>query len=210
MTNSNKMWGGRFSQSSSDVMLEINSSIDFDKNLYKYDILGSIAHAKMLAKQEIITLEESQKIIFGLEQIKNEIESNNFEFKQELEDIHMNIESRLSEIIGDVAGKLHTARSRNDQVATDFKLYVKDVSKEIHTLLTNLQSILIKKAEENVKTIMPGFTHLQTAQPISFAHHLLAYFEMFERDRVRVEDAIDRLNQSPLGSAALAGTFLSY
>jgi len=200
------MWGGRFSQSSSDVMLEINSSIDFDKNLYKYDILGSIAHAKMLAKQEIITLEESQKIIFGLEQIKNEIESNNFEFKQELEDIHMNIESRLSEIIGDVAGKLHTARSRNDQVATDFKLYVKDVSKEIHTLLTNLQSILIKKAEENVKTIMPGFTHLQTAQPISFAHHLLAYFEMFERDRVRVEDAIDRLNQSPLGSAALAGT----
>ncbi len=206
MTNSNKMWGGRFSQSSSDVMLEINSSIDFDKNLYKYDILGSIAHAKMLAKQEIITLEESQKIIFGLEQIKNEIESNNFEFKQELEDIHMNIESRLSEIIGDVAGKLHTARSRNDQVATDFKLYVKDVSKEIHTLLTNLQSILIKKAEENVKTIMPGFTHLQTAQPISFAHHLLAYFEMFERDRVRVEDAIDRLNQSPLGSAALAGT----
>ena len=206
MTNSNKMWGGRFSQSSSDVMLEINSSIDFDKNLYKYDILGSIAHAKMLAKQEIITLEESQKIISGLEQIKNEIESNNFEFKQELEDIHMNIESRLSEIIGDVAGKLHTARSRNDQVATDFKLYVKDVSKEIHTLLTNLQSILIKKAEENVKTIMPGFTHLQTAQPISFAHHLLAYFEMFERDRVRVEDAIDRLNQSPLGSAALAGT----
>ena len=206
MTNSNKMWGGRFSQSSSDVMLEINSSIDFDKNLYKYDILGSIAHAKMLAKQEIITLEESQKIIFGLEQIKNEIESNNFEFKQELEDIHMNIESRLSEIIGDVAGKLHTARSRNDQVATDFKLYVKDVSKEIHTLLTNLQSILIKKAEENVKTIMPVFTHLQTAQPISFAHHLLAYFEMFERDRVRVEDAIDRLNQSPLGSAALAGT----
>ncbi|MFT5795674.1 MAG: argininosuccinate lyase, partial [Ulvibacter sp.] len=206
MTNSNKMWGGRFSQSSSDVMLEINSSIDFDKNLYKHDILGSIAHAKMLAKQEIITLEESQKIISGLEQIENEIESNNFEFKQELEDIHMNIESRLSEIIGDVAGKLHTARSRNDQVATDFKLYVKDVSKEIYTLLTNLQSILIKKAEENIKTIMPGFTHLQTAQPISFAHHLLAYFEMFERDRVRIEDAIDRLNQSPLGSAALAGT----
>lgn len=126
MNNSNKMWGGRFDQASSEIMLEINSSIDFDKNLYKYDIAGSIAHCKMLAKQKIITNEESQKIISGLKQIEEEIESDNFQFKQELEDIHMNIENRLSEIIGDVAGKLHTARSRNDQVATDFKLYVKD------------------------------------------------------------------------------------
>jgi argininosuccinate lyase len=204
--NSNKMWGSRFDSPSSDIMIEINSSIDFDKNLYQYDILGSIAHAKMLAKQKIITNEESKKIISGLEKIKIEIESGKFQFKQELEDIHMNIESRLSEIIGDVAGKLHTARSRNDQVATDFKLYVRDASKEIHSLLSNLQEILIKKAEDNIRTIMPGFTHLQTAQPISFAHHILAYFEMFERDRIRIEDAIDRLNQSPLGSVALAGT----
>lgn len=210
MTNSNnssnKMWGGRFEEASSDIMIEINSSIDFDKNLYQYDIFGSIAHCQMLAKQEIITLEESTKIISGLEQIKIEITSGKFEFKQELEDIHMNIESRLSEIIGDVAGKLHTARSRNDQVATDFKLYVKDAAKEIHSLLSNLQHILIEKSEDNIKTIMPGFTHLQTAQPISFAHHLLAYFEMFERDRIRIEDAIDRADYSPLGSAALAGT----
>jgi argininosuccinate lyase len=200
------MWGGRFDQASSEIMLEINSSIDFDKNLYKYDIAGSIAHCKMLAKQKIITNEESQKIISGLKQIEEEIESDNFQFKQELEDIHMNIENRLSEIIGDVAGKLHTARSRNDQVATDFKLYVKDASKQIYDLLSNLQKILIEKAQENIKTIMPGFTHLQTAQPISFAHHLLAYFEMFERDKSRIEDSINRLNQSPLGSAALAGT----
>ena len=204
MNNSNKMWGGRFDQASSEIMLEINSSIDFDKNLYKYDIAGSIAHCKMLAKQKIITNEESQKIISGLKQIEEEIESDNFQFKQELEDIHMNIENRLSEIIGDVAGKLHTARSRNDQVATDFKLYVKDASKQIYDLLSNLQKILIEKAQENIKTIMPGFTHLQTAQPISFAHHLLAYFEMFERDKSRIEDSINRLNQSPLGSAALA------
>jgi len=204
--NSNKMWGGRFESASCDVMLDINSSIDFDKNLYQYDILGSIAHCKMLAKQNIITLEESNKIIFGLEQIRDEIESGKFQFKQELEDIHMNIESRLSEIIGDISGKLHTARSRNDQVATDLKLYVKDASQEIHNLLTNLQRIIVLKAQENIKTIMPGFTHLQTAQPISFAHHLLAYFEMFERDRIRVEDAIDRANYSPLGSSALAGT----
>ena len=206
MNNSNKMWGGRFDQASSEIMLEINSSIDFDKNLYKYDIAGSIAHCKMLAKQKIITNEESQKIISGLKQIEEEIESDNFQFKQELEDIHMNIENRLSEIIGDVAGKLHTARSRNDQVATDFKLYVKDASKQIYDLLSNLQKILIEKAQENIKSIMPGFTHLQTAQPISFAHHLLAYFEMFERDKSRIEDSINRLNQSPLGSAALAGT----
>ncbi len=204
--NSNKMWGGRFEESSSCVMIEINSSVDFDKKLYKYDILGSIAHCKMLAKQNIITFEESKKITSGLEKINIEILSGKFKFKQELEDIHMNIESRLSELIGDVAGKLHTARSRNDQVATDFKLYVKDSSKEIHSLLSNLQQVLIDKSEDNIKTIMPGFTHLQTAQPISFAHHLLAYFEMFERDRIRIEDSIDRANYSPLGSAALAGT----
>lgn len=204
--SSNKMWGGRFDQAPSSIMQAINVSIHFDKTLYKQDIRGSIAHATMLATCGIINKDESKKIIAGLKQIEQEINQGKFEFKEEFEDIHLNIESRLKEIIGDPAGKLHTARSRNDQVATDFKLYIRDSYDEIDSLLKNLQKNLLKKAEENITTIMPGFTHLQTAQPISFAHHLLCYFEMIKRDRSRIIDSRKRLNECPLGSAALAGT----
>ena len=203
---SNQMWGGRFDSKPSDIMQKINQSIDFDKKLYKQDIAGSIAHATMIGDVGIITKVEAKKIISGLKQILSEIDSGKFKFREDLEDIHMNIENRLSEIIGDVAGKLHTARSRNDQVATDFKLYIRDAIDAIDLLLKNLQINLIKKAEANINTIMPGFTHLQTAQPISFAHHLMAYFEMINRDRSRLNDARKRLNEMPLGSAALAGT----
>ena len=203
---SNQMWGGRFDSKPSDIMQKINQSIDFDKKLYKQDIAGSVAHATMIGDVGIITKVEAKKIISGLKQILSEIDLGKFKFRGDLEDIHMNIENRLSEIIGDVAGKLHTARSRNDQVATDFKLYIRDAIDTIDLLLKNLQINLIKKAEVNINTIMPGFTHLQTAQPISFAHHLMAYFEMINRDRSRLSDARKRLNEMPLGSAALAGT----
>lgn len=202
----NQMWGGRFSVSPSEIMQEINQSIAFDQELYRQDIKGSIAHATMLASIGLLTKAESAEIIKGLEQIQEEIESGQFVFKKELEDIHMNIESRLSEIIGATAGKLHTARSRNDQVATDFKLYVRDACDAINSLLFDLQKNLLKKAETNITTIMPGFTHLQTAQPISFAHHLMAYFEMIKRDQSRIQDCRKRLNECPLGSSALAGT----
>ncbi|MCE3255528.1 MAG: argH [Rickettsiaceae bacterium] len=202
----NQMWGGRFSNAPSEVMQAINCSISFDKQLYRQDIRASIAHCQMLAKVNILQKSEAEKIISGLKQIEKEIEEGKFKFKNELEDIHLNIEGRLAEIIGDVAGKLHTARSRNDQVATDFKLYVRDATDEIEKLLKNLQKTILKKAEENVETIMPGFTHLQTAQPISFAHHLMAYFEMIKRDVSRFNDSKKRLAESPLGSAALAGT----
>ena len=205
-TLTNQMWGGRFDNSPSEVMQAINVSIGFDQQLYRQDIQGSIAHATMLAKVGILKNDEAKKIIAGLKQIKKEIDEGKFKFRDELEDIHLNIEGRLTEIIGDVAGKLHTARSRNDQVATDFKLYVRDATDEILKLLKNLQQNIIKKAEENINTIMPGFTHLQTAQPISFAHHLLAYFEMIKRDISRFENSKTRLNECPLGSAALAGT----
>ena len=203
---SNQMWGGRFESKPSDIMQKINQSIDFDKKLYKQDIVGSIAHATMIGEVGIITKDEAKKIINGLKEILSEIDSGKFKFRGDLEDIHMNIENRLSEIIGEVAGKLHTARSRNDQVATDFKLYIRDAIDSIDSLLKNLQLNLVKKAEDNINTIMPGFTHLQTAQPISFAHHLMAYFEMINRDRSRLLDARKRLNEMPLGSAALAGT----
>lgn len=209
MTNikkSNQMWGGRFSGAPSEVMQAINVSIGFDKNLYRQDIAGSIAHATMLGEVGILSEGEAKKIIHGLKQIETEIENGQFEFKDELEDIHLNIEGRLAEIIGDTAGKLHTARSRNDQVATDFKLYIRDNIDEINNLLKNLQKTIVHKAEENIDVIMPGFTHLQTAQPISFAHHLMCYFEMIKRDISRFEDARKRLNECPLGSAALAGT----
>jgi len=200
------MWGGRFNSKPSDIMQEINQSISFDKKLYAQDIFGSIAHATMLGEVGILQKSEVEQIISGLKQIIQEIESEKFVFKKELEDIHMNVENRLKEIIGDVAGKLHTARSRNDQVATDFKLYVRDACDEIDILLKDLQKNLLQKAEENLQTIMPGFTHLQTAQPISFAHHLMAYFEMIKRDRSRLSDCRKRLNECPLGSCALAGT----
>ncbi len=205
-TLANQMWGGRFDNAPSEVMQAINVSIGFDKNLYKQDIAGSVAHATMLAEVGILKREEAKKIITSLKQIEQEIASGKFVFKDEFEDIHLNIEARLAEIIGDVAGKLHTARSRNDQVATDFKLYVRDAIDEIDELLKNLQKTILKKAEENLETIMPGFTHLQTAQPISFAHHLMAYFEMIKRDISRFADSRKRLNECPLGSAALAGT----
>ncbi len=200
------IWGGRFSEKPSDLMQEINESISFDYKLYKQDITGSKAHANMLCKIGILNKEELEKIEKGLDQIKDEIESGKFEFKIELEDIHMNIESRLKEIIGDVAGKLHTARSRNDQVATDLKLFVRDEIDEALQLLQDLQDNIIFKAKENIDVIMPGFTHLQVAQPVLFSHHLLAYFEMFKRDISRLQDCRKRLNECPLGSAALAGT----
>jgi argininosuccinate lyase len=204
--SSNQMWGGRFESKPSNLMQEINQSITFDKKLYKQDIHGSKAHAKMLAKVGIISEAESKKIISGLENILKEIESGKFNFKIELEDIHMNIESRLKEIIGDVAGKLHTARSRNDQVAVDFRLFVRDEVDEVIQLISALQKNLLKKSEENLGVIMPGFTHLQIAQPVLFSHHLLAYFEMFKRDISRLQDLRKRMNECPLGACALAGT----
>ena len=204
--SSNKMWGGRFDAKPSDLMQEINQSITFDKKLYKQDIQGSTAHAKMLAQVGVLTKSESEKIISGLKKVEKEIAEDEFNFKIELEDIHMNIESRLREIIGDVAGKLHTARSRNDQVATDFRLFVRDEIDEVLKLISDLQKNLVKKAEENFGVILPGFTHLQVAQPVLFSHHLLAYFEMFKRDSSRLHDLRARMNECPLGACALAGT----
>lgn len=204
--SANKMWGGRFETKPSDLMQEINQSITFDQKLYKQDIKGSKAHAKMLAAVGIISAEESNQIISGLSQIEEEIESGKFNFKIELEDIHMNIESRLKEIIGDVAGKLHTARSRNDQVALDFRLFVREKIDAISELILDLQKALVKKAEENIHAIMSGFTHLQVAQPVLFSHHLMAYFEMFKRDLSRLNDLQNRVDECPLGASALAGT----
>ncbi len=204
--NSNQMWGGRFSEKPSQAMEEINQSITFDYKLYKQDISGSIAHAKMLADTNIITQDESQQIISGLKQIEAEIDSGNFQFKKSLEDIHMNIESRLTEIIGDVAGKLHTARSRNDQVATDLKLYVRQQIDHIISLTLELNQQFVNQAEKNIDCIIPGYTHLQTAQPVLFSHHLMAYFQMFKRDITRLEDLLNRSDECPLGSCALGGT----
>jgi argininosuccinate lyase len=204
--SANVMWGGRFENKPSNLMQEINQSINFDKKLYKHDIKASIAHARMLCVTSIITKDETKKIILGLEKIEKEIELEKFNFKIELEDIHMNIESRLKEIIGDVAGKLHTARSRNDQVAVDFRLFVRDEVDEITKLIADLEKNLLKRAEENLHVIMPGFTHLQIAQPVLFSHHLLAYFEMFKRDISRLQDLRTRMNECPLGACALAGT----
>jgi len=187
-------------------MEHINASIDFDKILYAQDIAGSKAHAAMLVAQGILTVEDGKSIQDGLSQIQSEIESGSFAFQTALEDIHMNIETRLRELIGDAAGRLHTARSRNDQVATDFKLWVRDALDRIDAALHGLQRALLAQAETHTETIMPGFTHLQTAQPVTFGHHLLAYVEMLSRDAGRVRDARVRLNECPLGSAALAGT----
>jgi len=204
--SANKMWGGRFETSPAEMMLEINQSITFDKKLYKQDIQGSIAHAEMLSAVKIISRPEAKKIIDGLQKIEKEINSKKFIFKKELEDIHMNIESRLKEIIGDVAGKLHTARSRNDQVATDFRLFIRDEVDAIRELLISLEKNFVIKAEKNIDVIMPGFTHLQVAQPVLFSHHLLAYFEMFKRDISRLDDLRSRMNECPLGACAMAGT----
>jgi argininosuccinate lyase len=187
-------------------MEEINTSIDFDRHLFREDILASKAHAAMLAKQGIITAEDAGKIAQGLDQILSEIEAGKFDFKRALEDIHMNVESRLSELIGAAAGRLHTARSRNDQVATDFKLWVRSAIDDADAALAGFQRALAEKALAHADTVMPGLTHLQTAQPVTFGHHLLAYVEMAARDRGRFADARKRLNESPLGAAALAGT----
>jgi argininosuccinate lyase len=187
-------------------MEEINASIGFDKKLYAQDIAGSIAHATMLAAQKIITDADRDQIIAGLNQIKGEIESGQFVFSRKLEDIHMNVESRLAERIGPAAGRLHTGRSRNDQVAVDFRLWVKAELIKTDALMTGLIKAFLDKAEAHADTVMPGFTHLQTAQPVTFGHHCMAYVEMIGRDRSRVRDAIARLDESPLGAAALAGT----
>ncbi len=203
---SNPMWGGHYAQGPAEAFAAINPSIDVDQRLYAQDIAGSIAHATMLAAQKIITKQEAAAIVTGLKQVQKEIESGKLKFSVALEDIHMNIESRLKEIIGAPAGKLHTGRSRNDQVATDLRLYARDAAQHLDVALQALQTALIAKAEKNITIYLPGFTHLQPAQPISFAHHLLAYVEMFGRDRARLEDAKIRLNESPLGAAALAGT----
>ena len=202
----NTMWGGRFAASPSEIMEEINASIDFDKRLWRHDIEASKAHVAMLAATGIVSSSEANKIAKGLDQILAEIEAGDFKFTRALEDIHLNVEDRLRGLIGPVAGKLHTARSRNDQVATDFKLYVRDEIATIGGGLAALQHALAQTALENAGAVMPGFTHLQTAQPITFGHHCLAYVEMFARDRGRFEDAAKRLNECPLGSAALAGT----
>jgi len=203
---SNKMWGGRFATGPDAIMEEINASIGFDQRLFRQDIAGSIAHATMLAETGILTQEDRDAIIAGLNEVLAEIEGGSFTFSRALEDIHMNVESRLREKIGDAAGRLHTARSRNDQVATDFKLYVRDTIDTLVIQVTTLQLALVNKAEEEAETIMPGFTHLQSAQPVTLGHHLLAYVEMLGRDAGRLLDARKRLNESPLGSAALAGT----
>src|SRR6202795_4452976 len=203
---SNKMWGGRFTERPDAIMEEINVSIDVDRHLYAQDIAASKAHAAMLAAQGIITKNDAKNIADGLDTILSEIGKGSFDFKRALEDIHMNVESRLGELIGPAAGRLHTARSRNDQVATDFRLYVRDTIDELDAALAAFQRALVYRALEHAGTVMPGFTHLQTAQPVTFGHHLLAYVEMAARDRGRFADARKRLNESPLGAAALAGT----
>jgi argininosuccinate lyase len=203
---SNKMWGGRFDLSPADLMTEINASIGFDKAMAPQDIRGSKAHADMLAATGIITKADAREIVKGLDQIAGEIAAGKFRFSEKLEDIHMNVEARLAELIGPAAGRLHTARSRNDQVALDFRMYVRDAIDGFDVALGQLIRALAEKAEAHADVIMPGFTHLQPAQPVTFGHHLLAYVEMFARDRGRFADARKRLNISPLGAAALAGT----
>ena len=201
-----KLWGGRFTQPTDKFVEEFTASIQFDKRLYHQDIRGSIAHARMLGKQGIIPMEDVERIIHGLQQILQQIEDGEFEFSIALEDIHMNIESRLSAKIGEAGKRLHTGRSRNDQVALDIRLYLRDEIVEVVTYLDLLIDALLDQAEANLDVIMPGFTHLQTAQPILFSHHLMAYVEMFKRDKGRMEDCLKRVNCMPLGSGALAGT----
>ncbi|WP_119678910.1 argininosuccinate lyase [Indioceanicola profundi] len=203
---SNELWGGRFARGPAEIMEKINASIGFDRKLWAQDIAGSKAHAAMLAVQGIITEADRDAILSGLDQVAAEIAEGRFQFSTALEDIHMNVEARLKELIGEPAGRLHTARSRNDQVATDFRLWVRDALDRLEAGLKELQAALIDRAEEYAGTVMPGFTHLQVAQPVTFGHHLLAYVEMFGRDRGRARDARARMNESPLGSAALAGT----
>jgi argininosuccinate lyase len=201
-----EMWGGRFRGRPSELMAEINASIRFDKRLWREDIAGSRAHAAMLRDQGIIPAGDAQAILNGLDAIAAEFERDGVPENVALEDIHMTVEHRLGEMIGEAAGRLHTARSRNDQVATDFRLWVRTACDEAADAIRDLQRALVTRAEEQVETIMPGFTHLQVAQPVTLGHHLMAYHEMLQRDVSRVSDARARLNECPLGSAALAGT----
>jgi argininosuccinate lyase len=200
------LWGGHFERGPAPLMEQINASIGFDKRLYAHDIAGSKAHARMLAEVGLLSAAERDAIVAGLEQIEREIEADRFPFSAALEDIHMNVEARLTELIGEPGQKLHTARSRNDQVATDFRLWVRTAIDRSDGLLRELQAALLARAEEHADAVMPGFTHLQAAQPVTLGHHLLAYVEMFGRDRGRFADARARLNECPLGAAALAGT----
>jgi argininosuccinate lyase len=202
----NKMWGGRFEGGPASIMEVITPSIDFDKRMAVQDIAGSRAHARMLALQQIISQFDADAILRGLDAIEKEIAAGTFTFSRQLEDIHLNIESRLKELIGDAAGRLHTARSRNDQVVTDFRLWTREACARAEAGLQGLQRALFAQAERGHDTIMPGYTHMQPAQPVTFGHHCLAYVEMFGRDRTRFADCSKRLNESPLGAAALAGT----
>ncbi|QQT10967.1 argininosuccinate lyase [Staphylococcus pasteuri] len=203
---SKKAWGGRFEAQPEDWVDDFNASIDFDKNLIDQDIQGSIAHATMLANQHIISQDDAKTIIEGLKEIQVDTHQNKIEFKASLEDIHLNIEHELIQRVGEVGGKLHTGRSRNDQVATDMHLYTKEEVLEIIELIKSLQQTILKIANTHIDTIMPGYTHLQRAQPISFAHHIMTYFWMLERDKSRFQDSIKRIDISPLGAAALSGT----
>ena len=204
--NNQAIWGNRIKKNTSSIFQKVGSSIDVDKRLYKEDINGSIAHAEMLFKQKIITFKIKNKIVYGLNKIKKEITNKKFEFNKKYEDIHINIEKRLFEIIGEDAGFIHTARSRNDQVITDLKIWMKSSTKEINVLLDTIIKSVIKAAEKNIYTVMPGFTHLKNAQPVSFGHYLMAYVEMFKRDKKRFINNLDSLNENPLGVAALTGT----
>ena len=201
-----KLWEGRFNKETNKLLEKFNASITFDNRMYEEDINGSIAHSRMLAKQEIINKDEQNKIESGLLNIKKEIEEGVFQFKVEDEDIHMSIEKRLTEIIGPIAGKLHTARSRNDQVALDIRMYVRKEARNIKQLLINMEHILLNLSEKYKNTVIPGYTHLQRAQPILFSHHLMAYFQMFKRDISRIDDFLERTDELPLGAGALAGT----
>ena len=203
---SHSMWGGRFTEKPADIMEQINASIDVDVRLWSHDIAGSKAHCEMLVKQKIISKDDGAAILKGLDQIAGEIESGEFEFKRSLEDIHMNIEARLRDIIGETAGKLHTARSRNDQVATDFRLWCRDAIHDVIAKIEALQTTLESLSKTHKNDVMPGFTHLQPAQPVTLGTHLDAYNQMLSRDKSRLEDCFARLNQSPLGAAAMAGT----
>ena len=203
---SNQMWGGRFQSGPDAIMEDINASIEFDKALWRQDIAGSKAHVAMLGKQGIIEAKDADELSKGLDKVADEIASGAFTFSRALEDIHMNIESRLADVVGPAAGRLHTARSRNDQVATDMRLWVRDTLDALDQQMADLQEALAEKAFDYADAVMPGFTHLQSAQPVTFGHHLLAYVEMIGRDRGRVKDARKRMNENPLGAAALAGT----
>ena len=201
-----KLWGGRFQKSTDKKVDDFNSSIRFDKRMYKQDIKGSIAHATMLGKQNIIPKEDSDKIVAELKNILKDIEDGKVEFEIDAEDIHMNIEKILIERIGDAGKRLHTGRSRNDQVALDIRMYLMDETADIEEMLIHTLNVLVDLASDHTETIMPGYTHLQKAQPVTFAHHLMAYFEMFKRDLSRLRDCRKRTNVMPLGSGALAGT----